>query len=224
MPHRRLVLVLAACAVAGSAFFLACSSDPAADGAECEDNGECNSGVCIDGACAGRVCACVGASCAKECDDGWTCSTRGATPGLSCTRTCTDTAGCPAGTHCSDGLCAVGKDIKLAWVTKPGVTKCPLNSRCRYEVAVNGEGAAEVASYRWTFGDAGVEGADADIEYAYPFAGVYPVTVTPALKTGRDGPSLEAIETVCVNDPEAECTPGGDDCCQGTCTVARRCR
>jgi hypothetical protein len=109
-------------------------------------------------------------------------------------------------------------------VTKPGEAKCPLNARCRYEVRASGEGAGDIASYRWTFGDAGVEGADADVEYAYPFPGVYAVRVTPALKSGRGGPTLEAVETVCVSDPEAECTPGGNDCCAGTCTLAMRCR
>jgi hypothetical protein len=225
MPYRLSLLVLLGVGLAGSATFLACSSDPAADGAECEDNSECSSGACIGGACAGRVCTCTGTSCAKECDDGWVCSTRGATPGLSCTRSCTDDKSpCPTGNHCSDGLCVPGQDLSLAWVSKPGDAPCRLNARCRYEVRANGAGAGEIASYRWTFGDAGVEGADADIEYAYPFAGIYPVVVTPALKSGRSGPSLEAVENVCVDDPEADCTPGGNDCCAGTCTVARRCR
>jgi hypothetical protein len=226
MPYRpALLLFLAVTGIAGSVTFLACSGDPAADGAECEDNGDCNSGVCIGGACAGRVCSCTGSSCpTKECDDGWTCTLRGATPGLSCTRTCTDNAGCPGGSHCSDGLCVTGKEIALSWVTKPGDAKCRLSARCRYEVRASGEGAGDIATWSWTFGDAGVEGADADIEYAYPFAGVYPVTVTPSLRGGSKGPTLEATESVCVEDPEAECTPGGNDCCVGTCTVAKRCR
>lgn len=223
MPYRRpLLLALAVSALAGSAFFLACSSDPAADGAECAENGDCNSGVCTGGTCAGRVCAEIGSP--NGCDQGWTCSTRGATPGLSCTRTCSQVTPCPGGSHCSDGLCVAGKEITLAWVTKPGDSPCRLNMRCRYEVRPNGEGSAEIATYRWTFGDAGLEGADADVEFAYPFPGIYPVTVTPALKSGRPGPTLEASENVCIDDPEADCTPGGNDCCAGTCTVARRCR
>jgi hypothetical protein len=223
MPYRRtLLLLLVVAGIAGSASFLACSGDPAADGAECEDNGECNSGVCIGGSCAGRVCATIGSG--DGCDQGWTCSLRGATPGLSCTKACTDNAGCPGGSHCSQGLCVAGKDITLTWVAKPGDAKCRLNARCRYEVRANGEGANDVASWTWTFGDAGVEGADADVEYVYPFAGLYTVTATPALKAGNRGPTLEAVEYVCTDDPEAECTPGGNDCCSGTCTLAHRCR
>lgn len=223
MPYRRALLIaLAVSVLTSSAVFLACSGDLAADGGECEDNGECNSGVCSNGACAGRVCTTIGST--AECAEGWKCSTRGVTPGLSCTRACSDGVACPSGTRCTDGLCVAGPDVSLTWVARPGDARCRLNARCRYEVRASGEGAAEVASYRWTFGDAGVEGADADIEYAYPFAGVYPVTVTPALKGGRNGPTLEAVESVCVADPEAECTPGGNDCCAGTCTVARRCR
>lgn len=225
MPHRRALLVaIAVSGLAGAASLLAiaCSSDPVADGAACEDNGECNSGVCTGGACAGRVCSTI--SSANECDQGWICSTRGATPGLSCTKTCSEGIACPSGTHCSNGLCTSGKDIALAWVKKPGDAKCQLNTRCRYEVRAAGDGAGDIANWKWTFGDAGVEGADADIEYAYPFPGVYPVTVTPSLASGGNGPTLDAVETVCVSDPEAECNPDSNDCCTGTCTLTRRCR
>lgn len=222
MPYR-FALLLVAAGLAGSAAFLACSSDPAADGASCEDDDGCKSGTCVDGACAGRACACP--SCANECDDGWTCSLRGSVPGLSCTKKCTTSSECPAGTHCSDGVCAAGKEISLTWVKKPGDAVCPLGLRCQYEVSAAGAGTGDIASYDWTFGDAGAApGAGAAAEFAYPTAGLYDVTVSPALKNGRRGPSLQARERVCIDDPDTDCTPGTNDCCGGTCTAARRCR
>lgn len=225
MRHRVVFVLLALLAGVIGAGFLACSSDPAADGAECEANGDCNSGICLGGSCAGRVCSCSGPSCAKECDDGWVCSTRGSVPGLSCVRSCGGGSACPAGNHCSGGVCVTGKEITTAWVARPGDTKCRLGTACRYEVRASGEGAGDVKAWSWTLGDAGViENADADIEFRYPTAGIYPVNVTAALADGRKGPTLEAIERVCADDPEFECSPGGDDCCSGTCTVAKRCR
>lgn len=214
---------LGAALVAAVAFF-ACSGDPAPDGAECEANGDCNSGICQGGACAGRPCSCTGESCAKDqCDQGWVCSSRGAVPGLSCTRTCSASNACPGGNRCSDGLCVSGTELNVAWVTRPGVNRCPLGAGCRYAVSASGEGTSDITTWSWTFGDAGVQG-DAEIEFRYPTAGTFPVTVSPLLSNGKSGPTLEAVERVCVTDPEAECTPGGDDCCVGTCTVAKRCR
>jgi len=227
MPYR-FALLLAFAGLSGlvsAGAFLACSSDPAADGAECSSNGDCNSGICQAGACAGRVCACSGPTCAKECDDGWVCSARGPVPGLSCVHSCNDNSACPSGTHCSDGLCVSGKDVVLSWVSKPGDTKCRTTALCRYEVRASGDGAGDVKSYAWTVNDAGVaDKTEAVLEYGYVTAGTYPVHVTALLGDGRNGPSLDAVEVVCSSDPDFECTPGGDDCCTGTCTVAKRCR
>lgn len=222
MPHR-FALLLVLCGLAGAASFLACSGDPAADGASCDDDDGCKSGTCVDGACAGRACAC--ASCPNECDEGWKCSLRGAVSGLSCTRTCTTSSECPAGTHCSEGLCAAGKEITLSWTKKPGDTTCSLGQRCQYEVGATGPGAGDIASFTWTFGDAGLPGSDAAIEYAFPTPGTFDVVVSPALKNGRNGARLTGREHVCISDPDTECTPGSNDCCGGSCSLdAGRCR
>jgi hypothetical protein len=222
MPYRFALLLVAGGLVAFAAF-VACSSDPAADGASCEDDDGCKSGVCVEGTCGGRACACP--TCANECDEGWECSTRGALPGLSCARTCTTSSDCPAGTHCSVNVCASGKEISLSWVKQPGQSICPLAAPCAYEVSASGPGAGDIASWTWTFGDAGVGDAEATIEYAYPTPGTYEVVVTPALKSGHTGPQLTASEHVCINDPEAECRPGSNDCCGGSCSLdSGRCR
>jgi hypothetical protein len=202
------------------------------DGASCDEDDDCHSSHCVDGTCSGSTCDCASGVCTSgtSCQGGWVCvkESLGASNAFPvCRRLCPDGTGCFSFEHCQDGVCHEGASApKLSWANIPRDAPCPAFSECPFEVKVTG-GSGAIDHYAWRFDDTEkdappVETPDPRITHKYS-PGQHTTIVTAFDANGTEA-SLSALDSLCVDGEQLQCTPNVVDCCLGTCNPEGGCR
>jgi hypothetical protein len=185
-----------------------------ADGSSCSDDGDCKSGRCHDGFCAGRKCTPGDDS---SCDDGWKCTHNkpdaitgffGASGSDTCKPTCPN---CPGNAHCAKdappgALCSFGKaPLDLSVSVENGIIGRSAKLTAK---AANG---GRITKCKWNAGDGKPEEETPGptLERTFSEARQYRLELSCDDESGAHGFLQSSFEITC--------TPSGESCVAKAC-------